>query len=99
MSVRFILDVRVKPDRREDLLRAYAALRERVAQAPGLIGHQLCESIDDSERWLVISEWESLEASSHWDRSGEHARLIGPMRACFEQAQATKLQVRDGAHQ
>jgi heme-degrading monooxygenase HmoA len=95
--VRFILDVRIKPGRREDLARAYAALRQRVEQAPGLLGHQLCESIDDPERWLVISEWESLEASTAWDRSDEHARLIAPMRDCFAEAGSTKFAVRDGA--
>ena len=96
MSVRFVLDVRVKPGSRDDLMRAYAALRARVEQEPGLLSHQLCEAIDDPERWLVISEWESLDASTGWDRSDEHRRLIGPMRACFDQASSTKFQVCDG---
>lgn len=94
--MRFILDVRVKPGCQDDLTRAYAKLRERVQEQPGLIGHQLCESVDDPERWLVISEWETLEASSAWDRSDEHARLIVAMRACFAQASSTKFKVRDG---
>jgi heme-degrading monooxygenase HmoA len=96
VSVHFILDVRIKPGSREDLARAYAALRERVEREPGLLGHQLCESIDDPERWLVISEWSSVDASSAWDQSDEHAKLIGPMRACFAQATAAKFDVRDG---
>ena len=96
MSVRFILDVRLKPGCRDDLTRAYAALRERVELQPGLLDHQLCESIDDPERWLVISEWSSVEESAAWDRSDEHARLIGPMRACFAQASAAKFSVCDG---
>lgn len=97
MTVRFVLDVRVRPGSREELARAYAALRERVERAPGLLSHQLCESIDDPHRWLVTSEWESVEASEAWDRSEEHARLIGPLRACFEQASSAKLHVRDAA--
>jgi heme-degrading monooxygenase HmoA len=96
MSVRFILDVRLKPGAGDDLMRAYAALRERVEQQPGLLSHQLCEAIDDPERFLVISEWESLDACAAWDGSEEHHRLIGPMRACFAQAQNTKFEVRDG---
>jgi heme-degrading monooxygenase HmoA len=96
VSVRFLLDVRIKPGSRDDLLHAYAELRKRVASAPGLIDHQLCEAIDDPEHWLVISEWDSLEASTAWDRSEEHARLIGPMRACYTQAAPTKFEVRAG---
>ena len=96
MSVRLIVDVRIKPGSRERLLSAYAALRARVAQEPGLIGHQLCESSDEDERWLVISEWESIELSNGWDASEDHARLLAPLRACFAQASRSSFQVRDG---
>jgi len=97
MSVRLIVDVRIKPGSREELLSAYAALRQRVAQEPGLIGHQLCESAEDGERWLVLSEWESREASNAWDASEDHARLLAPLRACFAQASRASFDVRDGA--
>ncbi|HLM87085.1 MAG TPA: antibiotic biosynthesis monooxygenase family protein [Solirubrobacteraceae bacterium] len=96
MSVRMIVDVRVKPGSQEELTRAYAALRERAERQPGLIDHQLCEAAEDPERWLVISEWESLETSEEWDRSEDHARLLAPMRACFAQASRAGFQVRDG---
>jgi heme-degrading monooxygenase HmoA len=97
MSARLIVDVRIKPGSRDELLSAYAALRARVAQEPGLIGHQLCESSDDSERWLVISEWESIELSNGWDASEDHARLLAPLRACFARASRSSFDVRDGA--
>jgi heme oxygenase (mycobilin-producing) len=96
MSVRMVVDVRAKPGSQEELARAYAALCERAAGQPGLISHQLCESVDDPERWLVISEWDTLEASTAWDRSEDHARLLAPMRACFAQASRAGFLVRDG---
>jgi heme-degrading monooxygenase HmoA len=96
MSVRLVVDVRIEPGSRAQLLSAYAALRERVEREPGLIGHQLCESTDDEERWLVVSEWESIEASNAWDRSEDHARLLASLRACFAQAGRASFQVRDG---
>jgi heme-degrading monooxygenase HmoA len=97
MSVRLVVDVRVKPGSQEELRRAYAALAERVHEQPGLVSHQLCEAIDDPERWLVVSEWESLEQSTAWDRSEEHARLLAPMRACFERASRVGANVRAAA--
>ena len=96
MSVKMIVDVRVKPGSREELLRAYRALRARAEQEPALISHQLCESSEDPERFMVISEWDSAQASSDWDRSEDHARLLAPMRACFAQASRAAFQVRDG---
>jgi heme-degrading monooxygenase HmoA len=96
VTARFTLAVRLKPGREEDLMRAYDALRRRVVAAEGLVGHQLCQSLDDPERWLITSEWESVEASSAWDRSSEHDALTGPLRDCWQAAEATKYVVRLG---
>jgi heme-degrading monooxygenase HmoA len=96
VSVRLVVDVRVKDGTEGDLTAAYAALVARAAQEPGLIAHQLCQSVDEPNRWLVISEWESLEQSTAWDRSEDHGRLLAPMRACFAQAARGAFEVRDG---
>lgn len=96
MSVRLVVDVRVKDGMQDELTRAYAALVARAAEETGLIAHQLCQSIDEPDRWLVISEWQSLEESTAWDRSEDHGRLLAPMRACFAQAARAAFEVRDG---
>jgi heme-degrading monooxygenase HmoA len=96
MSVRLVVDVRVKPGTQDQLTQAYGALVERAAAQSGLIAHQLCQSLDDPERWLVISEWNSLEESVAWDRSEDHGRLLAPMRECFAQATRGAFAVRAG---
>jgi heme oxygenase (mycobilin-producing) len=96
MSVRLVVDVRVKDGTEDALRRAYAELAARAAEEPGLIAHQLCQSRDEPDRWLVISEWQSVEESAAWDRSEDHRRLLAPMRACFAQAARAAFDVRDG---
>jgi heme-degrading monooxygenase HmoA len=96
MSVRLVVDVSVKEGTGDDLTRAYGALVARAAHQPGLIDHQLCRSLDEPGRWLVISEWETLEQSTAWDRSEDHGRLLAPMRACFARADRAAFEVRDG---
>lgn len=96
MSVRMVVDVQVKPGTQDELVRAYRELVETASLQPGFIQHQLCESLDDPERWIVISEWETLEASDSWDRSDEHRRLLAAMRAFFAQADRAGFQIRDG---
>jgi len=91
-----VVDVRVKPGAREELVRTYHDLAQVASRQPGLIEHQLCESLDDPDRWLVVSEWETIEASTSWDRSDDHRRLLAPMRACFEQASRSAFEIRDG---
>jgi heme-degrading monooxygenase HmoA len=95
VSVKLVVDVRIKDGTESELRAAYVQLVARAAQQPGLIGHQLCQAHDAPDHWMVISEWETLEQSSTWDRSEDHARLLGPMRACFAHATRTALEVRE----
>jgi heme-degrading monooxygenase HmoA len=97
VPARFILEITVADGREDDLVRAYGALRERLEQGvPGLRGHQLAQNVDDPSRWIITSEWDDIEDSVRWDRSEEHNRLVGPIRACFERAASTKFVIRDG---
>jgi heme-degrading monooxygenase HmoA len=97
VPARFVLEFQVSPGGEEDVQRAYSALRARLEQGvPGLLGHQLCQNVDDPQRFIITSEWEDLEASTSWDRSAEHDELVKPLRQCFEEAGSAKYMVRDG---
>ena len=97
MSVRLRVDVQIKPGTEDELVRSYGELIQAARSQEGFIEHRLCQAIDDPGRWMVISEWESIEASNAWDRSEEHAMLLAPMRACFAEASRTAFSVRGGA--
>jgi heme-degrading monooxygenase HmoA len=97
MRARFILDVRISPEREHDFVQAYAALRTRLEDGvPGLLGHQLCQSADDPSHWIIVSEWENHETSAEWLQSTEHRELIEPLRRCMQDAGSEQYLVRDG---
>jgi heme-degrading monooxygenase HmoA len=94
MKARLVVSVRLKADVEEPFLEAYGSIHRRVCDGiPGHIAHQLCQSVDDPLRWIITSEWESVEASE-WDRSEEHRRLISPLRQYFEEGSSAKYEVR-----
>lgn len=95
MSVRFSLEVQVKPGREGDVVRAYEALRERLAQGVrGLRLHQLCQDAGDERHWLITSEWDDAESNASWEASDDHRRLTLPLRDCWETARRTHFDVR-----
>jgi heme-degrading monooxygenase HmoA len=95
MSVRFALEVRVKPGAEQDFRERYEALARRIAEGlDGHVSHQLCQSRDEPDRWLIASEWESFEASQAWERSEEHRELTMPLRACWDDARRVAYDVR-----
>ncbi len=92
---RVVFQLRLKPGREHDFLAAYEAIRHEVAE--GVEGHivdQVCSSVDDSESWLITSEWESIEAFLAWERTEEHRELVKPMRDCWDEAQSLKYVVK-----
>jgi heme-degrading monooxygenase HmoA len=95
MAVCFVLEVRVKPGFEDEFPRRYDALSARVAAGlDGHVRHQLCQANDDPQRWLILSEWETLEAAQEWERSDEHRELTLPLRECWEDARRAGYVVR-----
>jgi len=94
VSVCFVVQVKVKPDHEPEFLQRFDALRSRVAQGlEGHVVHQLCQSMDDSARWMIFSLWESVAAAEQWERSPEHRELTMPMRACWDESQRSRYEI------
>lgn len=98
-DVRYVLKVRVARGREQDFLTRYAALARRIEEGvPGHVAHELCQSLDEPDRWLMISRWDSLAASQAWERSPEHRELTMPLRECWVDAErsayATRIDTR-----
>jgi heme-degrading monooxygenase HmoA len=92
---RVVFHIHLKPDRQNDFLPAYEALRHDVAQGvPGHIRDQVCQSVDDPLDWLITSEWESLDDFIAWEQTQRHRDQIKPMRDCWDQAKSYKFEVR-----
>jgi heme oxygenase (mycobilin-producing) len=85
----FILDL--KPGMGDKLLEAYEGMRYEVAQ--GVKGHivdQVCRSPDDPDRWLITSEWESVDDFLAWEATEGHRELAKPLRDCIDKSTSLK---------
>ncbi|MFD7061158.1 cupin domain-containing protein [Streptomyces sp. NPDC059906] len=82
-TARILFAVTVAEEKREDFLSAYEKVRFNVAETPGHIRDQICQSSDNPEKWLITSEWNSIEEFFAWEKSEEHKELVQPMRACY----------------
>jgi heme-degrading monooxygenase HmoA/nucleotide-binding universal stress UspA family protein len=91
---RVVFLIRLRPGAEADFLTAYESIRHEVAG--GVAGHrvdQVCRLRDDPDRWLITSEWETLERFLDWERSDGHRELAAPLRACIAEAQSLKFDV------
>jgi heme-degrading monooxygenase HmoA len=91
----FLVRVRLEPGAEEEFLRRYGRLADRVAQGlDGHVAHRLCQDLEQEDRWVIESHWESLEAEEAWERHPDHRELLGAMRECWAEAERTRHAVR-----
>jgi heme-degrading monooxygenase HmoA len=81
LRVLFLMDV--LDGHQERFLQAYEQIRHQVADVPGHISDQLCQSLGNSSQWLITSEWEGSEPFLAWVDSAAHRELVAPMSACL----------------
>ena len=81
LRVLFLMDV--LDGHQERFLEAYEQIRHQVADVPGHVSDQLCQSLGNSSQWLITSEWEDSEPFLAWVDSPAHRELVAPMSACL----------------
>ena len=81
LRVLFLMDV--LDGHQERFLAAYERIRHQVADVPGHISDQLCQSLGNSGQWLITSEWQSSEHFLAWVDSPAHREMVAPMSACL----------------
>jgi heme oxygenase (mycobilin-producing) len=94
MKHRIIFNVHIKEGRERDFLEAYQPIRRLIAEGQrGLIAEQVCQSLEDPQRFTITSEWEDLEAFQEWEKSPAHRQLALPLRDCWDEAKLLKYRV------
>ena len=93
---RVVFLLKIKEGMSDQFLPAYEGVRHEIAG--GVKGHivdQVCQSAEDPNRWLITSEWESVDDFYAWEATEEHRDQARPMRECMDEAQSFKFVVRE----
>jgi heme-degrading monooxygenase HmoA len=74
--------INVTPGQEADFTAAYATARETLATTPGCLSVRMTEGIESPARFVLLVEWESVEAHEQNFRATERFTtwrgLIGP---------------------
>jgi heme-degrading monooxygenase HmoA len=68
------------PEDPDAVREAYQAISRRLVDTPGLLGNTLLERTDEPGRFVVVSEWRSLDAFLAWERSPGHRPATAALR-------------------
>lgn len=68
------------PERPDEVTSAYHRISRELAGTPGLLRNALLEQVDEPGRFVVVSEWSSLDAFREWERGSAHRQVTAPLR-------------------
>lgn len=100
-KLRVLLMLEIHEGSQERFLTAYESIRDQVAQVPGHLRDQLCQSIDDPTQWLITSEWAGADEFLAWVDSPEHQVMVRPLHGCVRGTRSLRYAVarETGAHE
>ncbi|MCF2531064.1 SchA/CurD-like domain-containing protein [Yinghuangia soli] len=92
-KLRVLLMLEIHEGSQERFLTAYESIRDQVAQVPGHLRDQLCQSIEDPTQWLITSEWAGADEFLTWVNSPEHQDMVLPLHGCVRGTRSLRYSV------
>jgi len=73
-------DAATAPDGAASVAQAYHTISRELAGTPGLRRNALLELVDSPGRFVVLSEWASLDEFRAWETGPDHRQVTAPLR-------------------
>jgi len=77
MPIQVIIKRKWETDKPEALFPLLTELRSLAEKQPGYISGETLRSLDDPDKYLVFSKWETVDDWKHWLQSKERRDLQG----------------------
>lgn len=75
MTIRVLIEREIEPGQESRLLQILTQARARAMKAKGYISGETLRSAEDPNKFLVLSNWNSVEDWKSWEKAPERAAL------------------------
>lgn len=75
MTIRVLIERQVEPGQEAKLQQIMTHSRATATKAKGYISGETLRALDNPERFLVISNWNTVEDWKIWEKSPERAKI------------------------
>jgi heme-degrading monooxygenase HmoA len=80
VAIRVLIEREIEAGQEVKLLQFLMRMRSKAMQAKGYISGETLRALDDPNRFLVISTWNSMEDWKAWEKSPEREKLKEEMK-------------------
>jgi heme-degrading monooxygenase HmoA len=93
MAVRVLIEREIKPGQELQLHQLLLRLRSKAMQAKGYISGETLRALDNPNKFLVISTWNSLDEWKAWDRDPERRKIQDEINGMLRYPESTAIYV------
>jgi len=90
MAIKVIITRKVTKGKQKDLLPLLMELRSKAMSQKGYISGETLKGISDSDEFMVISTWNSLEDWNAWDNNPAREEIQAKIDAILEEKTVAK---------
>ena len=95
MAIKIIIERHTIPGNELRLSELLMQLRAQAMHAKGYISGETLRSLDDSNKYIVISTWDSLEDWKAWEDNEKRKQIQGNIDALLRAPSAHRVYVYD----
>jgi len=91
VAIKVVIERNPKPGKESEMVPLLRQLRALVVNAPGYISAEVWESIEKSNKYLVVSTWKSLPDWEAWAKDKDRNAIQKKIGRLLEQPEQTRL--------
>ena len=91
MSVRIIIDRKVKKGKEADFARLLRALRSKAIFSKGYISGEMLRNRGDPQNYIVITAWQSFDDWEAYEKVPETSKIHARMEKLMDRATKVKI--------
>lgn len=91
MTVKIIIDRKVKKGKESDFSKLLRELRTKAISSKGYISGETLRALDDHQNYIVISTWQSLDDWKEWEKNPERKKIHLKIEKIMARPTKTKI--------
>jgi len=93
MTVRVIIDRRVKNGKEAEFFDLLKELRSKAVSSEGYISGETLRAVSDRDNYVVVSTWQSGDDWKKWEKNSERAKIQAKIEKIMSRPTKTKMYV------
>lgn len=93
MSVKIIIDRKVKKGKEAEFAKLLRELRVKAVPSKGYISGETLRSLDDHLNFIVITTWQSVDDWKAWEKNPERKKVQAKIEKLMARPTETKIYV------